>query len=186
MTDRQQLAYMTSRRIEPPGPEAALSEGIARFLLHLEHDGAAERSLAVYRMTAWSLVEFLERDPALGELDRDTAGEWLHWLDNTFSYRRGRGAYPKWFSPAEVADFLARDVPKAMREKSRSKATIDNYRTWGGHLLRWLGVHVDLDRRKRRKGWRPPLVPEIDEIAVRWQAALIRRPSRPRTATRSF
>ena len=63
-------------------------------MLRLEQEGSAELTLAHYRQTAWSLFEFLGRDPPIGELDRETAARWLDWLRTTFVYRRARGAYP--------------------------------------------------------------------------------------------
>ena len=161
------------RLVQPPGPDAALSEGIARFMLRLEQEGAAELTLAHYRQTAWSLLEFLRRDPPIGELDRETAARWLDWLRSTFVYRRARGAYPKWFTPASVSAFLAWMPAKRTQEKLRSARTIAQCRAQGCYLLRWLGVPVEIERRKR-KVYRllPPIVPKIDAIAGRWQATL--------------
>ncbi len=104
------------RLVQPPGPDAALSEGIARLMLRLEQEGSAELTLAHYRQTAWSLFEFLGRDPPIGQLDRETAARWLDWLRTTFVYRRARGAYPKWFTPSAVSAFLARMPPKRTGE----------------------------------------------------------------------
>ena len=110
------------RLVQPPGPDAALSEGIARLILRLEQEGSAELTLAHYRQTAWSLFEFLRRDPPIGELDRETAARWLDWLRTTFVYRRARGAYPKWFTPAAVSAFLAWMPAKQTQERLRSAA----------------------------------------------------------------
>jgi hypothetical protein len=161
------------RLVQPPGPDAALSEGIARLMLRLEQEGSAELTLAHYRQTAWSLFEFLGRDPSIGELDRETAARWLDWLRATFVYRRARGAYPKWFTPSAVSAFLASMPAKRTQEKLRSAGTVAQYRTQGCKILRWLGVPVEIERRKKRKFPRlPPIVPKFDAIAARWQATL--------------
>ena len=150
------------RLVQPPGPDAALSEGIARLMLRLEQEGSAELTLAHYRQTAWSLFEFLGRDPSIGELDRETAARWLDWLRTTFVYRRARGAYPKWFTPSSVSAFLVRMPPKRTQEKLRSAGTIAQYRAQGCNLLRWLGVPVEIERRKNGNSLAlPPIVPQI-------------------------
>jgi hypothetical protein len=162
-----------SRLVQPPGPDAALSEGIARLMLRLEQEGSAELTLAHYRQTAWSLFEFLGRDPPIGQLDRETAARWLDWLRTTFVYRRARGAYPKWFTPSSVSAFLACMPTKRTQERLRSAGTVAQYRAQGCYILRWLGIPVEMERRKRRKFHRlPPIVPKIEAIAARWQATL--------------
>ena len=122
MIDRQESANCTTsgpRLVQPPGPDAALSEGIARLMLRLEQEGSAELTLAHYRQTAWSLFEFLGCDPPIGQLDCETAARWLDWLRTTFVYRRARGAYPKWFTPSAVSAFLARMPAKQTQERLR-------------------------------------------------------------------
>ena len=85
----------TARLMQPPPPDAPLSEGVRCFLLRQEQEGAAELTLAEYRGAAWSLFEFLGLDPPLRELNKETAARWLDWLRTTPAYHRKRGAYPQ-------------------------------------------------------------------------------------------
>ena len=166
-------ASTTLRLMQPPPATVPLSEGVRCFLLRQEQEGAAELTLAEYRGAAWSLFEFLQADPPWGELGPDLAPAWMDWLRTTPEYRRKRGAYPKHFSPQALKDFFAWPSPKNATEKFRGAETVAKYRRQGCRILRWLGIPVELERRKRRKYNRlPPIVPKFDEIIVRWQAIL--------------
>ena len=160
------------RLVQPPPADALLSEGIAAFLARQAQEGAADLTIRGYRETAWSLLEFLG-NPPLRELNAETCARWLDWLRSTPAYRRKRGAYPADITRQSVSRFLADPSPKYSDGKPRSASTIAKYCTQGGHLLRWLKVPVEIERRKRRKFRRlPPIVPKVDAIAQRWQAYL--------------
>ena len=167
-----------SRLMQPPPPTAHLSEGVRCFLLRQEQEGLATLSLAEYRGAAWSLFEFLQRDPPWGELGPDTAPRWMDWLRTTPIYRRKCGAYPRYFSPAAVAEFLATPQPKLVspnlpEDRARGAKTVAKYRRQGCRILSWLGMRVEIERRKRKQHRRlPPIVPRFDTIAERWQAIL--------------
>ena len=84
-----------------------------------------------------------------------------------------RGAYPKEITRASVSAFLSWPPPKFSDGKLRSATTIAKYCTHGGHLLRWLRIPVEIERRKRKKFNRlPPIVPKLDALVERWQAVL--------------
>lgn len=162
-----------ARLMQPPPPDAPLSEGIRCFLLRQEQEGAAELTLAEYRGAAWSLLEFLGLDPPLRELNRETAARWLDWLRTTPAYRRSRGAYPKHFTRQAVSDFFREPPPKNEGVKMRGAETVAKYCRQGCRLLRWLNVPVEVERRKRKRFRRlPPIVPKFDAIAGRWKEVL--------------
>ena len=167
-------------------PRCCVSEGIARLMLRLEQEGSAELTLAHYRQTAWSLFEFLGRDPPIGQLDRETAARWLDWLRTTFVYRRARGAYPKWFTPSSVSAFLARMPPKRTGERLRSAGPSPSTAPRAATSFAGLGSPSKSEHRKRRKFRRlPPIVPKINAIAARWQATLQGPAVAPAHAARS-
>jgi hypothetical protein len=160
------------RLVQPPDHNALLSEGMAAFLARQRQEGAAELTLMGYRDAYFSLIDFLG-DPPLRELNSETCVRWLDALRATPSYRRDRGAYPAEITRQSVSDFLRHPAPKRESGKMRSAATIAKYRTHGSHILRWLGVPVEIERRKRKVFNRlPPIVPEVDELVERWRAYL--------------
>ena len=160
------------RLMQPPPPTARLTEGIRCFLLRQEQEGSKAKTLAEYAGAAHSILEFLGHDPPIGEL-ADTAANWLDWLRTTPHYRRDRDAYPKHFETESWLAFFAAPPPKRSTGKLRGAETVAKYRRQGCRLLRWLGVSVELERRKRRKFRRlPPIVPKFDAIADRWRAVL--------------
>jgi len=165
-------AGQSPRLVQPPSENAMLSEGIAAFLARQRQEGAAELTIRGYRETAWSLLEFLG-DPPLRELNSETCVRWLDWLRETPAYRRKRGAYPREITRQSVSAFLSWPPPKFSSGRPRSATTIAKYCTQGGHLLRWLKVPVEIERRKRKKFNRlPPIVPKMDALVERWRAVL--------------
>ena len=166
-------ASPTPRLVQPPAPESPLSEGVARFLLRQEQEGAATLTLANFRGTAWSLLEFLQCDPPLREMSGETAVRWIDWLRTTPVYRRKRGAYPRQFTRQSVSAFFAWTPPKRTKQAMRKAGTVAKYRREGCRMLRWLGVKVEIERRKKKVFRRlPPIVPKVDTIAERWRAVL--------------
>jgi len=158
--------------VQPPDHNALLSEGVSAFLARQAQEGAAELTVRGYRETAWSLLEFLG-DPPLRELNSETCVRWLDWLRSTPAYRRKRGAYPREITRASVSAFLSWPPPKSTAGRMRSATTIAKYCTHGGHLLRWLHIPVEIERRKRKRFNRlPPIVPKLDALVERWQAVL--------------
>ena len=130
------------RLVQPPPLDWPLSEGIGRFLLRQEQEGDAPLTLADYRVTAWSLLEFLGCDPPLRELNAETAPRWLDWLRTTPEYRRARGAYPTQFTRASVSAFFSWPPPKRTTNKMRGAETVAKRCREGSCMLRWLGVPV--------------------------------------------
>jgi len=166
------LSSPRPRLMQPPSQDAYLAEGVAAYLLRQEQEGSAARTLQDSREAAWSFFEFLGGDLPIRELSRDVGARWLDWLRTTPSYRRQRGSYPTQFTHGSVSAFFG-FPPMKHTAGRRGPETVAKYWRTGSAILRFLGVALEVERRKRRRIRRlPPIVPKLDAIGARWRDVL--------------
>jgi integrase len=168
-------------------PSRCISPGLLRFstaagdfLTAQGRRGISKGTLAKYRQSLWSLVEFLSGDYPTQELGRDVGLSWLTWLRETPAAPRRRGTLPKEISPETVRSFLTAPPPRSEPRGDRCEQTIGTYWRYAKKFLASLGCDVDLPRHERPNlAIPPPLVP-TPAIVVQWWSEYL-ADNRPRT-----
>ena len=85
-------ARMQAPTLPTPAPQARpllkLSEAAAAFMEATRNRGLAARTIAEYRLAAWSVIEFIACDAPIRELACDTPARYVDWLRATPSSPR--------------------------------------------------------------------------------------------------
>ncbi len=163
-------------------PSARLSVAAQRFLDEaVSVYGNRWRTVQGKTCSIWYLIEFVGRDPAVGELPADLLRRWVEWLRTTPAAPRKPWTMPKRITPETVAAFLSWPPERSQTLQRRSEQTLGRYIREARAFLAGLGLDVRLPKKRRgvpsrdhapRLALPPPLVPAWSDIARWWSETL--------------
>ena len=162
-----------------------LSEAVAEFLRRQAERGIRQSTLTQFRLTAWSVIEFVGCDSPRRELPEDLPARYVEWLRTTPIAPRKSGTLPKTISPESVRAFFMWPPRKKKADgKQREEQTIGRYWRHAAPLFQWLGLGTELHRDDRpNMALPPPLVPMRSDVADWWRDCLTAACACPVTAS---